>query len=149
MEQAQFYPQLWVSAGMIATTTFVHGVFIAAAAALLRGFIGGMRGVSRFFRDSMVLVLLALWLMTAHLIKIAMWAWVYIQHDLFTGWEPALYFSAASYTTLGFGDILLPEQWRLLSGATAANGFLLFGLSTAFLFEVMRQLNMAGHQSRH
>lgn len=146
MEQAQIFHQLWLAAGMIAVTTFAHGIFIAAAAAILRTFVSAMHGVSRFLRDIMVLVALALWLMTAHLLKIAMWAWLYIRLDLFPSMEPALYFAAASYTTLGFGDILLPEEWRLLSGATAANGFLLFGLTTAFLFETMRQLNLAAHK---
>lgn len=148
MEQTEFYHQLWIlAAAMIAATTFVHAAFIAAAAVALRAFTSPAHGVYRFLRDSAVVAALALWLMAAHAIKITMWAWVYIHNDLFPGWEPALYFSAASYTTLGFGDLLLPEQWRLLSGATAANGFLLFGLSTAFMFEVMRQLNLSGRSN--
>lgn len=147
MEQAQIFHQLWLAAGMIAVTTFVHGVFIAAAAAAMRGLIKPVHGILRFFRDSFTLVILTLWLMMAHLLEIAMWAWLYIRYDLLPGWEPALYFSASSYTTLGFGDVLLPEVWRLLSGATAANGFLLFGFSAAFLFEAVRQLHVAGRNS--
>ena len=144
MEHAQLYHQLWISAALIAATTFVHGVFVAAAAAVFRTVSGSARGVLRFFRDSVVLVALVLWLMLAHVIEIAMWAQVFMHYDLFDSLETALYFSAASYTTLGFGDVLLPEGWRLLSGATAANGFLLFGLSAAFLFDAVGRLHLAG-----
>ena len=86
--------------------------------------------------------------MLAHLIEIGIWAGVYLHYDLFTEFETALYFAAASYTTLGFGDVLLPVDWRLLSGATAANGLLLFGLSAAFLFDATGQLRLAGGDRR-
>ena len=149
MDEGQLYHHfLWVSAAIIAVTTFVHSVFIASAAVALRMFIRPAMGVFRFMRDSAVLAVLALWLMAAHLFQIIMWAWVFVHNELLPSWEAAIYFAAACYTTLGFGDLLLPEQWRLLSGVTAANGFLLFGLSTAFLFEVLRQLNLAGRAPR-
>ncbi|WDI31734.1 ion channel [Hyphococcus flavus] len=149
MDDPNIHHQLIVSAIVIAATTFVHGVFVAAAAAIFRASKGSARGFLRFFRDSTALVLLGLWLMFAHMLEMAMWAWTYLRFDLFDGWEPALYFSAASYTTLGFGDVLLPESWRLLSGATAANGLLLFGLSAAFLFNAAGQLHLSGAKGRH
>ncbi|MEM9736953.1 MAG: ion channel, partial [Pseudomonadota bacterium] len=52
----------------------------------------------------------------------------------------ALYFSVVAFTTLGFGDVLLPQEWRLLAGLSAANGLLIFGVSTAFLVEVFRRV---------
>jgi voltage-gated potassium channel Kch len=52
----------------------------------------------------------------------------------------ALYFATITYTTLGYGDIVLEAQYRMLSGIEAANGFLLFGWTTAFLFEIISQL---------
>jgi hypothetical protein len=45
-----------------------------------------------------------------------------------------------SFTTLGFGDVTLPHDWRLLSGIIAANGLILFGLNTAFLIEILNRL---------
>ena len=144
VEHSQLYHQLLVSATLIAATTFVHGIFVASAAAVFRASRGRQRGASRFLRDSVVLVVLVLWLMAAHVIEMAMWARTFLRYDLFESWEAALYFSAASYTTLGFGDVLLPEPWRLLSGATAANGLLLFGLSAAFLFGAVGRLELSG-----
>ena len=128
---------------MIAATTFVHGVFVASAAALFRTATRQARGIVRFFRDSFSLVILVLWLMAAHVIEIAMWGGAFLHFDVFADFETSLYFSAASYTTLGFGDVLAPLEWRLLSGAAAANGLLLFGLSAAFMFDAARQLKLA------
>ncbi|WP_425409461.1 ion channel [Hyphococcus sp.] len=144
MEQPDIQMQLVVSAIVIAMTTFVHGVFVAAAAAVFRASKSNASGVLRFLRDSAVLVLIGLWLIIAHAIEIAIWAQTYLYFDLFETLEPALYFAGASYTTLGFGDVLLPDAWRLLSGATAANGLLLFGLSAAFLFDVAGRLHLGG-----
>ena len=55
---------------------------------------------------------------------------------LFETIEPTLYFAAATLTTSGYGDIILPLSWRLLTGIFAANGLLLFDLCAAFLFAV-------------
>lgn len=144
MGHSQLFLQLSVSVSLIAATTFLHAIFVAASAAVFRTLKRRARGGVRFFRDSFVLVFLVLWLLCAHMIEIAMWAWTYLYLELFVDLETALYFAAASYTTLGFGDVLLPDPWRLLSGATAANGFLLFGLSAAFLFDAARGLRLAG-----
>lgn len=136
--------QLLLSAAVIAATTFVHGVFVAAAASVFRAAKSHAHGLLRFFRDTIVIVLLILWLMFGHAIEMGMWAWVFVQYGMFENWETALYFSGAAFTTLGFGDVLLPDEWRLLAGAAAANGLLLFGVSAAFLFDVARQLHLGG-----
>jgi hypothetical protein len=69
------------------------------------------------------------------------WAAVFIGLYLFETIEPALYFAAATLPTLGYGDIILPISWRLLTGICAANGLLLFGLCAALLFEVFARLH--------
>ncbi len=139
--------QLAMTGGLIAATTFVHGVIIAAAAALFRGR-RRVEGVGRFLRDSIVLVIVTLMLMAAHGAHMGMWAWLFLHLGLFETVEAALYFSSVSYTTLGFGDILLAEEWRLLSGGAAANGLLMFGLSAAFMLEIFARLRMAGRSAQ-
>lgn len=141
---AQLITQLAISGAAISAITFVHGLFIAMGAAALRANETRKRGVVRMFRDAIALVLLTLWLMTAHVLGIWLWAGVFLRIEAFGDIESAMYFAAVSYTTLGFGDVLLPEQWRLLSGAAAANGLLLFGLSAAFLVEVSAKLKLSG-----
>ncbi len=60
---------------------------------------------------------------------------------LFETNEATLYFAAATLTKLGYGNLILPISWRLLTGIFAANGLLLFGLCAAFLFEVFAWLH--------
>lgn len=70
----------------------------------------------------------------------AVWAWagLYMALGLFETLEPALYFSIVSFTTAGYGDVVLEPGWRLLAGMTATHGLLNFGIFTAFLVEVFR-----------
>jgi hypothetical protein len=81
-----------------------------------------------------------LWLLAALSIAIWIWAIALAALGVFNALEPGLYFSMVAFTTLGFGDIILPQEWRLLSGFIAANGLVLFGLNTAFLIEALRRI---------
>ncbi|WP_375202533.1 ion channel [Hyphococcus sp.] len=146
MEDGGIFHQLAINSVIISATTFVHGVFVAAAAAVFRAAKTRTRGAVRFLRDTAVLVALVLWLMLAHMIEIGMWAGLFHVYDMFDNWETSLYFAGASFTTLGFGDVLLPQEWRLLAGAAASNGLLLFGLSAAFLFDVVGKLHLGGRR---
>lgn len=78
-----------------------------------------------------------LWFLLALFFAISAWAGTYLWLGLFETVEEAIYFSIVAYTTLGFGDILLPEAWRLLAGLEALNGLLMIGLQTAMLIEMM------------
>jgi len=76
----------------------------------------------------------------SHIIQIWIWAVFYYFFTEINIFEDALYFSTSTYTTVGFGDVVLDEKWRLISSFQSANGFILFGWSTAFIFELMTQL---------
>lgn len=143
-DQPDLFAQLMISAGAMTASIFAHVLFVAAAAAMVRSLAPPAAGIMRFVRDVIVLVLLSLWLLAAHLIEIGLWAEVFDRLNHFEDFETALYFAAVSYTTLGFGDLLLPPEWRLLSGACAACGLLLFGLSAAVLFDVAARLRLGG-----
>lgn len=129
---------------MMAATAFIHALFVASSAAVFRTYMRRPHRTLRFIRDVIALVLLSVWLVAAHLIEIGVWATLFLSLDQFSEVELALYFTAAAYTTLGFGDVLLSEEWRLLSGACAASGLLMFGLSAAFLFEATGKLDLSG-----
>ena len=75
-----------------------------------------------------------------HTVEIWLWAVLYYWLGEFGSFERALYFSTVTFTTLGYGDITLQENWQLLSGFEAANGIILFGVSTAFVFGTIRKL---------
>jgi len=75
-----------------------------------------------------------------HMVEIVIWAALYFGRSLFPNFETSLYFSITSYTTIGFGDVLLPPAWRMLGGIEAVNGVLLCGLSTAFVFAIVNAM---------
>ena len=75
-----------------------------------------------------------------HIVEIAIWAGFYFGNSLFQDFETALYFSITSYTTIGFGDVVLPRAWRMLGGIEGVAGVLLCGLSTAFVFAIVNAM---------
>jgi voltage-gated potassium channel Kch len=60
--------------------------------------------------------------------------------------ETALYYSTVTFVSLGYGDVLLPKQWRLVGAIEAANGIILLGWSTAFLVTVINRLQALEHE---
>jgi hypothetical protein len=88
----------------------------------------------------LVLIVAAIWILAQITAGVWMWAFAMMGLGIFDSLELSVYFSLVAFTTLGFGDILLPEEWRLLGGMAAANGLLNFGLVTAILVEALRQI---------
>jgi hypothetical protein len=84
-----------------------------------------------------------------HMIETAIWAMFYYVRGLFPDFETALYFSITSYTTIGFGDVVLPRAWRMLGGIEGISGVLLCGLSTAFVFTIVNALFQMRLQRRN
>jgi hypothetical protein len=78
-------------------------------------------------------------LMAAHLAEVVVWSFAYSIIGVAPPGTDLVYFSFVNYTTLGYGDVTPLERWRLLGPMTAMNGVLLFGWSTAVLFEVLRR----------
>lgn len=76
-------------------------------------------------------------IMILHLIQTGLWAVFYYTQGLFSDFETSLYFSMVSFTTIGYGDVLLPHRWRLLGVIEGFSGVLLCGISTAFMFAVI------------
>jgi len=83
-----------------------------------------------------------------HMVEIGIWAIFYSANSLFQDFETALYFSITSYTTIGFGDVVLPRAWRLLGGIEGVTGVLLCGLSTAFVFAIVNAMFQVRLQRR-
>ena len=91
-------------------------------------------------RYAMLLVLLFVGIMLLHVLETSMWAVFYYSRALFKDFETSLYFSLTSYTTIGYGDVLLPQRWRLLGAIEGVTGVLFCGISTAFIFAVMSSM---------
>ena len=90
----------------------------------------------------LVLCATALWVLVQMTVAVWMWAFTFVALGIFETVEAAVYFALVAFTTLGFGDILLPVEWRLLGGMAALNGLLNIGLVTAAMVETLRQLRL-------
>ncbi|WP_420587045.1 ion channel [Ruegeria sp.] len=75
-----------------------------------------------------------------HTFQVWLWAIVWVLGDVLPDWNSALYFSLVTFTTLGYGDIVLGEQLRIFAAFASVTGLLAFGLSTAFMVALMTQV---------
>jgi hypothetical protein len=85
-------------------------------------------------------VALAGWIVLLHLLEIGSWAVVYVWDEAMPDLASALYFSAVTYTTTGYGDLVLSKEWRLVGAIEALTGILMCGWSTGFFFAVVSRL---------
>lgn len=127
---------LIVASAMVALTFTIHFAGLVGLFAFLR-----QRGVhpvnlKSVFGQDVLILLVVCSLFDLHSIQIWAYALAYMALGQFEGIETALYFSAAAFTTVGLGDELFHDEWRMLGAAESANGFLLIGWSTAFLVAV-------------
>ena len=75
----------------------------------------------------------------ASVLEVLVWAITYLALNAIQGLEKALYFSMVTFTTLGYGEIVLDEQYRLLASFEAANGIVMFGWTTAIVIAVVQR----------
>lgn len=94
-------------------------------------------------RHAILMILLFSGIMLLHVVETSLWAVFYYTRALFMDFETALYFSLTSYTTIGYGDVLLPRRWRLLGAIEGISGVLLCGISTGFIFAVINSMFQA------
>jgi len=134
------FHQLAIGSLVICITIVIEGAFIAIATKKLPDAMEWLAGPKSVLRSTAVIIAVTLWTLLALSIAVWIWAGAFMVVEAFDSFETALYFSIVSFTTLGFGDIILPEETRLLSGMAAANGLIAFGLGTAFLVEYLRRL---------
>lgn len=98
---------------------------------------------SRFLPTMWVLIRVALWLLLVHLFEIAIWGYYLASQLVFPDFKTALYFSAVTYTTVGYGDLVLPETWRQFAGVEGLTGILMCGWSTSVFYAVVSRVYSA------
>jgi hypothetical protein len=87
-----------------------------------------------------LLVEVAGWMILLHLVEISVWALVFASAAVMPDLPSAFYFSAVTYTTTGYGDLTLPESWRLVGGIEALTGIIMCGLSTGLFVAVVGRM---------
>jgi hypothetical protein len=123
---------------LMAVCVIIHAAGIAGALRYLRK---SVTSVPTFFSSVVLFVLLAVWMVLLHLSEIAVWAAAFVVNAALPNLETAFYFSAVTYTTTGYGDVVLPQGWRLHGGVEALTGILMCGWSTAFFFAIVTRLH--------
>jgi hypothetical protein len=97
-----------------------------------------------FWAGTWLFILVAAWIVLMHLFEIVVWAAFYFLKDAMPAMQTAVYFSAVTYTTTGYGDLVLPPEWRLVGAIEALTGILMCGWSTAFFLTVGSRLYETG-----
>jgi hypothetical protein len=94
----------------------------------------------RFWPPTWFAIRMAGWLVFLHLVEISLWAAFYLIGGGMPDLASALYFSSVTYTTVGYGDVVLPEGWRLVGGIEALTGILMCGWSTGVFFAITSRM---------
>jgi hypothetical protein len=129
--------QLLLGGGVSVVNIAIHAVTMVAIIQGGRKVVayGQAWPVARVVNAMVVTVVI---LMLAHVAEVVVWSLAYAVADVAPQGTDLLYFAFVNYTTLGYGDVVPLDRWRLIGPITALNGVLMIGWSTAVIFEVLR-----------
>jgi voltage-gated potassium channel Kch len=133
---------------LVFATTIVHAACTVIALRSLAIFHSGRGRLETHVSGTILIAALVMMMSLAALFESLIWALTYVGVGAITGLEKALYFSIVTFTTLGYGDIVLDESWRLLASLEAANGIIIFGWTTALLFAFVQRVRSRVKSSR-
>lgn len=137
--------QLFIATMAVCVTVLIHlSGLLALLWVLGRATQGLPKDKSRIHNGGIILAAV-LGLFALHAVEIWFYALLYMLLGAIKGFEKALYFSTTTYTTIGYGDVLMVEHWRILGAIEGANGIILLGWSTAFLVSVVQRLRALEH----
>lgn len=91
----------------------------------------------------LLLITVGIWVLLVLTVNIWIWAYVLFETGVFKSMEESLYFAIEAFSTLGLGDVVPHDDWRIFAAMAAVNGLLSFGLLTALLVEALRQVRMS------
>jgi hypothetical protein len=141
--------QLLVGGAVSVCNIAIHGLVMATVVEMASRIVGAKHTVWQSLRLTIVMVAIASIatvpvLMVAHISEVLVWSLAYVLVSAAPAGADPVYFAFVNYTTLGYGDVTPVERWRLLGPITAMNGVLMFGWSTAVIFEVLRRTARRG-----
>ena len=130
---------------MMGTCVLIHVVAMAWTINPIRTFSRNERRFHFRLRFLLTLLISLAVVVAVHTVSVWLWAASFLAQGAFAELETAVYFALATYTTLGYGDIVIGEGLRIFAAMGAVNGLINFGLSTAFLIDVMGRFLPARH----
>jgi len=129
--------------GMMVLTIVIHALFMVVGVRVARWRRSRFGDVRKEMVKAVLLSVLTAWMFLAIVLEAGLWALLYLFNPLITALpdlETAFYFSMVTFTTLGFGDVVLTGQWRMLASIQAANGVIIFGWTTALIFYFIQNI---------
>ncbi|WP_237068353.1 potassium channel family protein [Microbulbifer guangxiensis] len=130
-----------VASLLIIVTTAVHAIGMVAAIEIARSLWKLKVDHPLFlYHRPMRISAVVLLMFLVSVLEVMIWAVAYMLLGLFEALEPAMYFSMVTFTTLGYGDLVLEENWRLLASFQAANGIIIFGWTTAVVIAAVQRV---------
>jgi hypothetical protein len=126
---------LLIASGLVAITVLIHATGLGIVLAHVLH--SPARTDTRFWPITWLLIRIAWLLIVIHLIEIAVWGLFFWWEQCLPDAESSFYFSGVTYATLGYGDLLLPKEWRMFGPLEALTGSLMVGLSIAFFFAII------------
>jgi len=138
--------RLSMAAGLIAATVVIQALFMSAG---LRTFkrIEEHRPGAMTHKPATTTVLWILFLLVPITLDVMLWATFYYASGALPSFEEAFYFSTVTFTTVGYGDIVLGREWRQLATFEAINGWIIFGWATALIMTVIQRLYFHTHRA--
>lgn len=136
---------LAAACAMVALTVTIHFFGLLALTHFLNRRGGRFRAHQSTIGRGALILFLVFGIFAIHTVEIWLYAALYYAVGALGDFEAALYFSTVAFASLGFGDVVLTREWRLVSAIEAANGVILFAWSTAFLLSLMARLRALEH----
>jgi len=140
--------EIGVAARMVIVTLWLQSAALAALILWIRRAAAGDLHSLGPFRSAVLVVRLTGAVIVLHGVLILFWASCY-RRLCFSSWESALYFSASSYATVGYGDVVLPSNWRMLGPIESIIGVLMCGISVSLLFATVTRLVSRDARTSH
>lgn len=133
---------------MVMVTLWLQSVGLAALILWIRRAVAGDLHRLGPLRSAALVVRLTGAVIVLHGALILFWASCY-RRLCFSSWESAVYFSASSYATVGYGDVVPPANWRMLGPLESIIGVLMCGISVSVLFATVTRLVSRPAPSSH
>jgi hypothetical protein len=137
-----------IGAVLILLTTAIHagGMFLALRSIRRHGMSERVEAhLPRLLRVGSIVLIMYL----VAVMEVLAWAVTYLLSNALDGFEKALYFSMVAFTTLGYGDVVLDDKWRLLASLEAVNGIIMFGWSTAIVIATVQHVYFRKDPVKH
>mgnify|MGYP001817024043 CR=1 FL=1 len=136
--------QIFFGSVMLTICALIHVGMFAVSLPGIQSIDRRTENLRVIWRNASMIGASVLMVVAAHTVQIWFWAWAFFHIDAFDSFTTGFYFATVTYTTVGYGDLVLGEDARIFAAFAAVTGMLTFGISTAILLGlVLRLLNIS------